>query len=668
MGRERSSRRVARRAGSPAREEARARDPGADRRATLVAVGLLCLVSALVFANTFQNDFAYDDAYVVRNRLIKDLGRLPSLFVTGYAAGIREERDGPQSGGGSYRPLVMVTFALNYTVGGLRPFGYHLVNLLLHTGVCVLLYALGLRLGLSRGGALAAALLFAIHPLHTEAVTGIVGRAEPLLALGVLAALWWYPAGAARARSLPFLLASYGAFIAALLSKEQAVMLPALLVLYELAAWERQGSWRAWLTGVLRRVSGYLILLGAYVAVRALVLGIFARYKDIGQISLLDNPLAGFEWDVRLLTALKVAGTYLWLFVWPARLSADYSYNAIPAATSLLEPTVLAALLAWGGLLALAIYAHRRRARVVLFGIGLMGLAFFPASNFLVVIGTIMGERLFYLPSAGLCLVIGAGWDRFQARTGGPGIVPWLRWAGVGAFVVILALAGGRTILRNRDWRDTETLMRSAVDVVPESARVHFILGYTLKDPSESLRELDEAVRIRPVYPDRRVRDRHVELIAVRAAMLLNLGRPEEAVEVLTRAVLIDPTDGNAHYNLGLAYAQQERWPEAEAAYRRAVALGPQYPVARNGLSVALQNQGRYADALAEADEAIRLNPAFPEAHYSRAQALEALGRYQEAVAAYERLLVLQPDLSQARMRLESIHRRLGGQGAANPA
>ena len=136
-------------------------------RPFLVTFGILALVSFLVFANSLTNGFALDDeSIIVQNRLIKSLTHLPALFISDYWASIL----GPGYGGNIYRSLVLVSFALNYAVGGLNPFGYHLVNLLLQLGVCLAMYALARQLDLSRAAALPASTVFAVHPLHTEAV------------------------------------------------------------------------------------------------------------------------------------------------------------------------------------------------------------------------------------------------------------------------------------------------------------------------------------------------------------------------------------------------------------------------------------------------------------------------------------------------------------------
>ncbi len=215
-------------------------------RPSLSAVTFVALLAVLPFVNSFGNNFAFDDGIaIVENPLIKSLRNVPTLLTSGYWEPY------PRMGK-LYRPLVTISYAANYAMGGLRPFGYHLINLLLHLAVSLLVYRLALRLFRQPEGALVAAALFAVHPLHTEAVTGIVGRAELFAAAFFLLAWWWDLEGRGRPR---YIVGSLAAFALALVSKEHAVALPGVLALSDLYAareWGRQRTpemarWFRWL-------------------------------------------------------------------------------------------------------------------------------------------------------------------------------------------------------------------------------------------------------------------------------------------------------------------------------------------------------------------------------------------------------------------------------------
>lgn len=624
----------------------------AARRPTLTALALLALLVLAAYVNGLPNAFVIDDALIIEdNPLVHGIRNVPRLFRAHYWEGTQIDQDrfvaaGPRL----YRPLVMATYALNYTLGGLAPAGFRVVNILLHAGVSAALWALARRLGWSRGGATAAAAIFAVHPIHTEAVTGIVGRAELMMSLGVLGCLLWYPAAgerpAAHARAL---LASLGAFAAALLSKEQALVLPGLFLLAEVCTGRRPGPGaRDWARAALawaRRLAPLLAVLAAYLALRGLVVGSFV---DPTRAPLFhDNPLAHVDTATRVLTALKVAGRYLWLTMWPAALSADYSHRAIPLSESLVESAVLGGLAAWTALLAVGAVAFLRGHPRVAFATGLTAISFLPASNLLVATGTVMGERLFYLPSAGLCLLAASLWEAGRAWAS-----PDRRRVRGGLAVLlalVVALLAARTAVRNRDWTSHVTIWRAAARVVPGSCKVHNALARLATDPKEIVRESEIALAI---CPDLGTTD--AAFLLVYGTGLLRDGRVDEAVERLETSRILRVSH-DANYNLGLAYLRQRRWPEAETALRNALAVAPERADAHNSLSVALRIQGRHVEALAEAEAAVSRDPRLAEGHYNRGRALEALGDRPAAILAYQEALRLKPSLEIARSRLQGL-------------
>ncbi|MBI4522543.1 MAG: tetratricopeptide repeat protein [Deltaproteobacteria bacterium] len=627
-----------------------------------VTIGLIGFLCVLAFSNTFDNKFVFDDKAVVQtNDLIRSLHNIPRIFSLGYWTSSRELVPGVHRGD-LYRPFTIMTYALNYAVGGLNPFGYHLVNILLQLAVSVVFFVFAQQVGIRPITALAASLLFTVHPLHTEVVAGIVGRAELLMALGMLLALRWYIAGfdlkseenTNKIGLKPHLiLASWMAFALALFSKEQAMMLPVLLILYDLSVWKagQKSIHKTWI--LLARHTSYFLVLGVFLLARDAALQTGTIF-DSRSVSFLDNPLAHVDSYTRILTAMKVAGKYLWLFVWPARLSADYSYNAIPLSTSVWEPGVTGGFAAWIALFALAVWSFFRNSRVTFFAIGFTLITFFPASNILMPIGTIMGERLFYLPSAGLIMVIAAGSDSIATRLREHSLFEPMRRAAWVAFMAVLLAFSVRTFVRNEDWQDDRRLYSSAVRVVPGSAKMQFNVGSVLTEPDPALRRLDEALRIYPGYVS------HVAFSEAQGPLLLIKGRLDEAMTALERGQALGSRQAGLYYNLGLAYTRKERWKDAEKAYMKALALDLKDAAPRNGLSFVLAKQGRYEESLKAAEDAIRLKENFWEAHYNKARALDKLGTLNEAAEAYERVLKLHP-LHAVERRLEEIRQKVNG-------
>jgi Tfp pilus assembly protein PilF len=617
-------------------------EAAAGGRPSLLALWVVVFLAILPFLNTFGNDFAFDDKLaIVENPRIKSLLNIPTLLASGYWAQYPR-------GGTLYRPLVTISYALNYAAGGLHPFGYHLVNLLLHLGVSLLLYRLAVRLFHHREGALVAAALFAVHPLHTEAVTGIVGRAELFAAVFFLLAWWWDLESRGRWR---YMLGSLVAFGLALISKEHAVTLPAVLVLSDLyTAKEREGQpppeGGQRFPGGVSRYAGFLAVLAGYILIRFAVVG-----THLPRPPLLDNPLGRVTLIPRLLTALEVAGRYLWLMVWPQRLSPDYSYNQIPILHSPMAPGFLLALLAWGTLIGIACRSYRGSRRAFLC-VGFTLVTFSLASNFLIPIGTIMGERLFYLPSAGLCLLAGVAWQRVAEwrRRATPSFV---RGVGPALMAAVIVLLSVRTVLRNRDWQDHMTLFLHAVEVAPNSAKVHSNLGGAYLDRGlydAGFRELNASLAILPTP------QAHRNL----GTAYLHKGLVEAATAEYRAALKLDPRDPEANNDLGYVLLSQGFIEEAITSLRKALVLDPDLADAHYTLGRALAEQEHWPEAIAAYQEARRLKPDFVEASYALGLALEASGQIRAAADAFEQVLRLKPGLEMAHRRLAELYRTLG--------
>jgi len=539
--------------------------------------GILLLLSFVTYANTLPNEFVFDDKpVIVRNPLIQDLRSIPTVFTTPRWI------DGETH---LYRPVTLTSYALNHALGGLDPRGYHLLNIAVHGLVVICLYALGSRLGLSRTANFLSAALFAVHPIHTEAVAPIVGRAELLMSLGTFLALigyidsWRYSAG-----RLYCLLASTAIFGLALLSKEQAMVLPFLLILYDLSSprypvTSVRKKWRE----CLLRYMGYFATLGIVLGIRHSLLG-SALYTSRGQIAFLDNPLAHLDWASRLPGALAVGGRYLGLFLWPEHLANDYSYHAIALPSSFWAPSPMVTLLVIGTLIYLAGWSYLRGQRRAFFAIGFTLATFAPASNILLPIGTIMGERLFYLPSAGLCLLIAIAFDWLIDRYH---FVAKRRMATFSILVilVVLGLAIARTMYRNRDWQNGSSLGISTLATVPNNAKVHMGIGgvhIQNRDFAAALEAYKTAIRIYPDYP------LHYPRFAKNlGSIYLGLGNLAEGILHLKTAVRLRPDYASAHYNLGYAYLGTRDWAKAAEHFGISLEFEPSRDDAKKGLALA---------------------------------------------------------------------------------
>lgn len=370
---------------------------------------------------------------------------------------------------GLYRPLTTLSYLFNYSIlgAGDRPLTYHAINVLLHAANSLLLFAIGRRLFHHLWAASLAASLWAVHPLTTEAVTNLVGRADVLAAFGVLGALY----GHLRWRAAPpgdrrWLIGMAIASMIAAWSKEHGVTAIAVIVLHDRVRRDRP----------LRQ----LVPAWTAVAVPALLFVIQRAVVLSGTLPspvlFADNPIAASPFVTGWLTAVAVVGRYLWLMVWPASLSADYSFSQIELATGTpLEWTAWIVVAAFAAL-TVWLLARRQLAGVLL---AAAFVVFLPVSNLLFAAGTIMAERLFYLPLAFLILasvpmaVMWAETARLQKRV-------------VIAIALLVPVLMVRTIDRNQDWRSELTLWTSTVAAAPQSFKSHGSYAEALyqSDPS----------------------------------------------------------------------------------------------------------------------------------------------------------------------------------------
>jgi tetratricopeptide (TPR) repeat protein len=465
--------------------------------------GLLMLAlwtfALLAYSNSFRTGFPFDNAGVI----LLDT-RIRAATPENLHLILTQEYWYQQAPSGLYRPLSTFTYLLNYAIfgNGANSAGYHWVNFALHAVNIALVYLLGLLLfqesRLKERLAFALAAVWAVHPVLTESVTNIVGRADLLAGFGVLAGLLCHVQGGAASgwRKLAWLCGLALAAAIGLFSKESAVVVLAAMLIYDLAFHQ---TWRA-------RATGYLAL--------ALSFSVFFDVRDrvltalpAGSVAYSDNPLIGADFWTARLTAVKIVGKYLWLLLWPSRLSCDYSYNQIPLFNwrfnNWEDWKMLAALAACAALAAVAMVCHRR-SKPVFFFVAFFFAALAPTSNLVILIGTIMAERFLYLPSIGFagCLVaaVYAVCRRLPARWPGARIVAPAALALVcGAFAV-------RTYARNFDWFDDMSLWTSAVKACPDSYKTHTILAtklITTKGASldTAVREADRALAILDPLP-----------------------------------------------------------------------------------------------------------------------------------------------------------------------
>lgn len=537
---------------------------------------LVGLVAVAVFANSLWNGFAYDDLYIIQeNEAIHGLERLPEALAAPYWPGDL----GPAFG--LWRPVSTGLFGLEWWLWGNDPAPFHGANVLLHAAASVLTLRLLLLL-LPFWGAVAGALLFAVHPVHVEAVANVVGLAEVFSAVLYLTAClafcrWREALNAPRVGALGAL------YALAFLAKESAVTLPGALFLLDNLFEDRGiGSVRTYLG---RRWHLY----AALGAVASLVL--LGRYAVLGHVA---QPLGPFGADIlqeipRIWTVAASWPHYFRLLLFPVDLSIDYSPGVIPVRYGWSAAGVLGVVLVLATL-GVALWSWRAppprpRApspRAVGFGIVWFVVTIAPTANVVFLSGILMAERILYLPSLGLVAVV--GWVVSNLHVERPRVAA--------TFVAsALVLLSARTVSRNPVWRDTASAFESLRRDHPESARVPWAMGDALLEAgrvSEALRAYRTAIRYAGT---------HYSLNTEIGRRLIQLGRPGSAVRLLETARENRPELMLAPSLLLNAYQALEAWPETESVARGVLVHDPDNAPVLHVLAGALRSQGRWPEA-----------------------------------------------------------------------
>lgn len=480
----------------------------------------VALVSLVVYANSLPNGFVLDDVPIIeKNHQIQFLSNLPRFF--------RQDYFEPSMKMGLYRPLVISSYALTVAVAGDGPLAFHVVNVVLHALIAVLLLWLVLRLTGDRLLAAGTGFLFAAHAVHTEAVANVtLGRPELLAALLGLLTLHLYLSArrSAATRSEMAYVGSLAAFGLALLSKESAVTLLGVFVLIDWLYPEgaTPSSTRRLLPAL--RAAG-----GRYLGFALVVLAcIGARVSALGDqvtppVPFVDNPIGTLSIGWRIVNAALVTLRYGALLIFPWELCSDYSFDTIPVVRSAGDPALLLGLPILL-LAALAFVWSYRRDREVFFGLAFLAVTFSATSNLALPIGTILGERLLYLPSAGFCLALTRIIQRLAA------LLPGSASSRRAVFVAVLALGTGlhgvRAVLRNPDWKDDHTLRLHDVEIHPESVKLQSNAGAThweLGRPDCALQHFEAAT------PDAITPDLFLAPFQGKVRALADLGRWQEA-------------------------------------------------------------------------------------------------------------------------------------------
>jgi len=531
----------------------------------------------LLFCNSLMNGFALDDNPIVEeNEAIQSLDRLPGALVAPYWPGEHGQSLA------LWRPVVTGLYGLEWALWDGGPTGFHLMNVLLH-GVVTALVVLLLAELLPVGAAFVAGLVFAVHPVHVEAVANVVGRAEILSALLFLLACLLLVRGGERLGAAR-LLGVLALYFLAFLTKESAVTLLAVVFLLDGARGRlTPGDLLPYLRNRWPLYAGLLVVAFGVLYARLLVLGNVARpFPPLGADILEDIP--------RIWTVAATWPHVLRLLVFPLDLVVDYGPEVIPIAfgwnaTNALGVLVVLALLVlslltWRGGTPMGKAEVSRR--TLGFGVVWFVITLSPTSNFFFLSGILLSERTLYLPSVGFVAVV--GWLFLELRRTRPRVAT----AGLLAALVLL---GARSWTRTPTWKDNMELFNTLVAEHPESGRAQWVLGdlyFAAGRRSEALQAYRNAIGIL---------GGHYSLLSEIGRMLLRGGYDRAAEVVLTYAWGEHPEYGVAPGLLASIYDQQGRHELAEEVSLLRLAEDPTDAVQYHILSRALEKQGRFREA-----------------------------------------------------------------------
>lgn len=559
----------------------------------------------------------------------------------------------------SYRPLTVLSFRLTYLFHGLEPLGYHLANVLLHAVVSCFLMSV-VNEFVSSWSACVCGLLFAVHPIHTEAVTGVVGRAESLCAIFFLAAFEAYRMS--QKRPLWFFVCVLSTYTATL-CKEQGITVIGLCVAYELLVIRcvrpqdlisffhsaPKAGLHPWLKSSLLKCLCLFVAAAVFMYARIRVMGsqlpIFTKF---------DNPAAMAEFPFRQLTFNYLLPVNFWLLLNPFHLCCDWTMGTIPLISSLTDLRILSIVVFYVVLISIAysscVSVDSEQYKVIVFAVSLTVFSFLPASNFLFPVGFVVAERVLYLPSMGFCLLVAFGCERLRFRWG----------KAVDAFLVVLVLChAGKTFQRNFDWTSELSIFKSGLRVNTQNAKLYNNIGHALEQSQfygEALRYFQKAVEVQAddvgahINVGRTLNNLKLYDEAEKAFLAAKtlLPRPRKGQKYQTR---IAPNYLNVFLNLANLYARNSsRLEEADALYRQAISMRADYIQAYINRGDVLIKLNRTQEAWHVYEVALGLDKSNPDIYYNMGVVLIELGKPSDALQYFEKALLVSPDHEQALM------------------
>jgi tetratricopeptide (TPR) repeat protein len=625
-------------------------------RKPVVHILIIVVLGILIYSNTFNIPFAFDDIpNIIDSSDFNDISRIigPQIIYQN-------------------RPIMQLSFALNYKMHGFNVTGYHIFNLTIHLLNALLVYWLTILTFRTLSASpylsdysfktsyhygwipLFTALLFVSHPVQTQAVTYIVQRGASLSTLFYLVSLVTYIKArlseSSRKARYTFYAASIISAILAMKSKEIAFTLPVMVFVYELMFFQGDVKKRIiYLFSLLLTMLIIPLSLMPYVDLKG------ASGIDIDELTKVAGSVDVSRWDY-LNTQFRVIVTYIRLLFFPINQNLDYDY---PIYRTFLTPPVflsfffLVGLFCWGIYLLYRSYTsdqdNRCRFRLIAFGIFWFFVTLSVESSIIPIVDVINEHRL-YLPSVGFSIAIISGMASIQMRLASCGKTV------ANLFIPIMIIAVISLSLtayaRNMVWQDEMTLWEDVVKKSPYKLRPHYNLGEIYQKQGrfeDSIKEYQTAINLKPDQAQP-----HYNL----GVAYQSQGRLEDAIKEYQAAISFDPNLIKPHHNLGMIYQKQGRFEDAIKEYKLAIKLRPDYHASYYNLGVVYQMQGRLDEAIKEYQTVINLKPDHADAHNDLGVAYQNQGRLDDAIKQYQTAIKIKPDHTNANNNLGKVYQK----------
>jgi tetratricopeptide (TPR) repeat protein len=579
----------------------------------------LGVISFLLYFNTLSHGYILDDVMVLKDNVLVKQGfkGIPELFTTPHMRGYLIIPND------LYRPLSLVMFAIEYQLFGLSPAVNHFFNVLTFAGCVIMLFLFLNKFfdGKKTAIAFIAAMIFAVHPIHTEVVANIKSRDELMCYFFAFWSLNLFMNYMKSGKMLQLALGCLVLFLS-FISKETVItflaVIPVLFFIYC-----NENKQRAiFITG------GSVAVFAVFMVIRTVILNKFNANQPAA-VDFMDNALAGAPTITsKIATEFFILGKYLKLMFIPYPLLANYSFNSIPFAGF----GDIGALLSIAAYVALAYFGISRFVKnkkdpwafaILLY---LATLSLF--SNFPFLMGAEMAERFAFFASTGFCLAVALAIEQWIIKTDATDIMSLKATKTLAILVPVVLVFGGMSFARNTDWKDEYTLYKTDVEKSPEDSRLYQYLATAI------------AENMYPEEPDSNKRK----------------AMDKESIGYLQKALAIYPDFAEAHVELGRLYERAHMYDSAVAQDTRALALKPFNATANNNMGSVMITLGRYQESIPYLKRSIQGNPNFKFVYLNLARAYKQIKQYDSAAPAYIQLLAFDPGYVDGQKELATVY------------